>query len=87
MTASRQLALLGFFLAASVVFAKTAELALVPEHYAALVAFGRALLGNVVVQAGLVTVALVGLVSMCALAWDKADRWYRNSKTETQEMK
>ena len=77
MSAPRQLVLLGFFLAASVVFAKTAELALVPEHYAALVAFGRALINNVVVQAGLVTAALVGLVSMCAMAWDRAERRYQ----------
>jgi len=82
MTASRQLALLGFFLAAAMIFAKVAEIALRPEHYAALVAFGHALIRNVVVQAVLITVALVGLVSLCAMAWDKADRRYRNSKTE-----
>jgi len=87
MKASSQLFLLSGFLAAAVVFAKVAEIALRPEHYAALCTFGHALVGNVVVQAVLITVALVGLVSMCALAWDKADRWYRNSKTETQEMK
>lgn len=77
MTASRQLFLLSGFLAAAMVFAKTAEIALRPEHYAALVTFGRALIGNVVVQAVLITVALVGLVSMCAAAWDKADRRYQ----------
>ena len=80
MSANRQLAVLGFFLAAAAIFAKVAEIALRPEHYDALVVFGRALVGNVVVQAGLVTVALVGLVSMCALAWDKAERRYQERK-------
>lgn len=77
MKASTQLYLLGFFLLAAVVFAKTAELALVPAHYAALCTFGRALINNVVVQAALVTAGLVGLVSICAAAWDRADRRYR----------
>lgn len=77
MKASSQLFLLGTFLAASVVFAKTAELALVPAHYAALCTFGRALINNVVIQAGLITATLVGLVSMCALAWDRAERRYQ----------
>ncbi len=82
MKASTQLYLLGFFLLAAVVFAKTAEIALRPDHFDALVTFGRALIGNVVVQAALVTAGLVGLVSICAAAWDRADRRYRNSKTE-----
>lgn len=77
MKASSQLFLLSGFLAAAVVFAKVAEIALRPEHYNALVTFGRALIGNVVVQAALVTAGLVGLVSICAAAWDRADRRYR----------
>lgn len=74
MTASRQLAILGFFLAAAMIFAKTAEIALRPEHYDAIVILGRAVIRNVVVQAVLVTVALVGLVSLCAAAWDRVDQ-------------
>ena len=77
MKASSQLFLLSGLLAAAMVFAKVAEIALRPEHYAALCAFGRGLIGNVVVQAGLITAGLVGLVSLCALAWDKADRRYQ----------
>lgn len=77
MKASTQLTLLGFFLLAAAIFSKTAEIALRPDHFDALVTFGRALIGNVVVQAALVTAGLVGLVSICAAAWDRADRRYR----------
>ena len=77
MKASSQLFLLSGFLAAAMIFSKVAEIALRPEHYAALVTFGHALIGNVVVQAGLITAGLVGLVSLCALAWDRMDREYK----------
>lgn len=87
MSASRQLALLAAFCAVSALAVKVAQIALTPEFYAALVVVAQGAINNVVVQALLITVALVGLVSMCAMAWDRADRRYHNSKTETQEMK
>lgn len=83
MKASTQLFLLSGLLLASVVFAKTAEIALRPQHFDAVCAFGRALLGNVVVQAGLVTAALVGIVSLCAAAWDRVDQ--RRARSDDAE--
>ena len=77
MKASSQLFLLSGFLAAAMVFSKVAEIALRPEHYAALCAFGRGLIGNVVVQAGLITAALVGLVSLCVASWERAEQRYK----------
>ncbi len=74
MPASKQLAYLGAVTLALAAIVKSAQVALTPEFRIALQIVGAALIENVVVQALLVTIALVGLLSLCVAAWEKAER-------------
>jgi hypothetical protein len=73
-TPARTLLLLVTGTASAVLLIKAAQVAFTPELYAALCVAGRAVASNVVVQALVITLALVGIVSACAAAWDYEER-------------
>ncbi len=79
MTPAKQLRYLVLLVVALVLAVKAASVAFTPDLYLALRIVAQGVISNVIVQALLITLALVGLVSMCAAAWDRADRRYRNT--------
>lgn len=82
MTTSRKLTILSLLCGALALLTLVAERTLTPDFYLAIQIVGRGLIANVVVQAALITLALVGLVSLCACAWERMDREYERRTAE-----
>lgn len=76
MSPSRQILYLVTVCAAVTLIVKSAQIAFTPELRTAAEILLAGILGNVVVQALLITVGLVWLVSICAWTWERADRDY-----------
>jgi hypothetical protein len=70
----RDLAYVAVVTLCGVLLVVCARLALTPEFSAALATVGSAIARNVAVRALGITLAVVGLLSLCAAAWDRDDK-------------
>lgn len=74
MTPARQLALIGVVSLSLAGIVKAAQVSLTPESLAALALIGRAVIGNVVVQALFITAGFAVLLSFCVASWERSER-------------
>jgi len=85
MTPSRHLTYLVTVALCLGIIVTAAQISLTPDLLAAARIVLAGAFANVVVQAVLITLGFVGLLSLCALAWDKAERRYAEHQARGAE--
>jgi len=86
MTVRRQLVYVGTVAACLALSAAALRASLTADFRAWLSALGTALVSNLAVQFVLVGVAVLGLLSLCALSWDRAERRYADWCARQEEV-